>query len=125
MLLRYLFWHYGRGFRSVFRIAGNFFAFAFHLFSVRELSDSLFAPWKQISVSSRHNGGFLTAEKLEVLWGNFISRVLGAIARSVLIAIGLLFTVIVVAGGIFMLLLWFVGPLLPVLFIFLGIEFLK
>jgi hypothetical protein len=123
MLLRYLFWHYGRGLRSVFRIAGNFFAFSLHLFSVRELSDSLFAPWKQITFS--HRGGFLTAEALEALWGNVISRVLGAMARSVLIAIGVFFAAIVVALDIVIIVLWLLAPLIPLGFVLLGVSRLR
>jgi len=122
MLLSYISWHYGRGLRSVFAVAGNFLIFALHLFSVRELARSLFSPWKQIAYARR--GLPLTNEALWALWTNIISRVLGGIVRSVLLFLGLLFVLWVGAAMTVFVLFWFVAPILPPLLFVSGLWLL-
>ncbi|MBI4134443.1 MAG: hypothetical protein HY475_03420 [Candidatus Terrybacteria bacterium] len=122
MLTAYLTWHYGRGFRSAFSIAANFLLFAVHLFSIRELASTLFLPWRQMTFA--HRGGWLTAATFSALWGNLLSRILGACARMLFIALGGIFIVFVGIGVAIFLGGWLLGPLVPPLFFFLGVALL-
>ena len=122
MITAYLTWHYGAGMRSAFRIAGNFVAFAIHLFSMKELMASLFAPWRRITEES--NAGFLSSAFFMTIWDNLISRFLGAIARSILLAMGLIFLIVVSIGSFMIVVLWLLGPIVPIAFIALGVIYL-
>ena len=122
MLLRYFYWHYGKGLRDAIRIARNFLAFSFHLFSVKELSDSFFAPWKAITFS--HGAGILTAEIIDAFFGNVLSRVLGAVARSVVITMGVMFTAAILVFDGVLLTVWIIGPVVPAFLVWIGLQLL-
>lgn len=122
MLTAYLTWHYGRGFRRALYIAASFLLFAAHLFSIRELAATLFLPWRQMTFA--HRGGWLTGATFSALWGNLLSRILGACARIIFIALGSIFIALVFIGAMIFLGGWLLGPLVPPLFFFLGVALL-
>lgn len=122
MLFSYLAWHYGPGLQGTIRVAGNFLAFSLHLFSVRELSRSLFLPWKQVIVFSR--GGLLNQQVLAALWANVLSRILGAWARTTFIFFGFLFSLVVAIVGMAAIAVWLLGPAGPVVLVLIGLKLL-
>lgn len=122
MISAYLTWHYGAALRSAFTIAGNFIAFALHLFSIRELMGSLFAPWRRIT--EQPEGGMFSSAALMAIWDNALSRVLGAIARTVLLSMGAIFLAGTVVLAVAIVVLWILGPIIPVTFTALGLIFL-
>jgi len=123
MITAYLSWHYGAALRKTIVIAGNFVAFALHLFSMKELLASLFAPWRRINEESR-GGGMFSSATMMMVWDNLISRLLGAIARMVLLSMGLVFLAVVVLASMLMVLAWVIGPILPIAFTALGVIYL-
>ena len=122
MLFAYISWHYGKGLRAAVAIARNFIAFAMHLFSIRELARSLFSPWKQITEEYRGQG--LNTTFLWAIWGNLLSRILGAIARSSLLILGLFFLAFVALSASIFLAFWAIGPLLPPVLLVVGVMLL-
>jgi hypothetical protein len=119
MVTAYISWHYGAAFRRAMQIAANFIIFALHLFSVRELIQSFFAPWRRI-VDDTSKGGLFSAQWLWAVWDNVLSRVLGAIARAFLLALGAIFFVFIAFGALLLVIGWVVGPVLPPMLIALG-----
>lgn len=122
MLIGYLVWHYGRGFKQAFAIAGNFFVFGLHLFSIPQLAASLFLPWKGIAIYRK--GALLSGSWWDAITLNVFSRILGAIARLCLILVGLVFILTVSVFDALLLLGWSISPILPFFFVLLGIKLL-
>lgn len=81
-------------------------------FSIGLLFRTLFAPFKQISVG-RVQGSVETQLRA---WGDLqISRVIGAMVRLAVIAFGLVATLLLAIGGMLLLILWPLVPVLPLL----------
>jgi hypothetical protein len=96
----------------------NYFIFASNLFSLTLLLNTFFAPWRKYSWS--YPKSFDLKEFLNTLVGNLISRILGAIMRTVLIIIGIFFQFFVtIVGSIF-----FIGWLSIPLIVAFGLLFI-
>lgn len=120
-ILAWVRWHYTDGLRRCFGGVLNFVDFGLHLFSVRELLRTLFAPWKGIEWRPATQA-FFSAEQLEAAWSNLISRILGAIVRSILIIIGLAVTIWIGFWMGLLLLLWLLAPIVIVSMLVLGLR---
>jgi hypothetical protein len=81
-------------------------------FSVGLLLKSLFAPFRQISVG-RVQGSLNT--KMHAWGDRQISRAIGAMVRSGVIAFGLIATVLMVVVGVALLVLWPLVPFVPLI----------
>jgi hypothetical protein len=122
VLLQYFKWHFLDAPREIMKGWGNVLWFGFNYFSVLLLLQTFFSPWRRITWS--YGKGFHLGRFFTTLFSNFISRILGAIMRSFLIAAGLGFELfLLIAGGIFFA-VWLVLPLLIVLSLFYGIFLL-
>lgn len=122
LILRYVFWHYGKALKEVWGICANFLAFSAHIFSVKELFLSLFAPWKQIAFERQ--GSIFRSGAMTIVWTNVMSRFFGAAARSVLIVFGLVFMLAVAIADLIFLAFWILAPAFPALFFILGVRYL-
>ena len=112
----YLYWHYGAGFKGLLRIWKNFLLFAFHFFSLLPLLQTLFSPWHRLT--SSYGRGFDPVVWIRAFTENMISRILGAIVRSMVISMGLLAELFTLAVGTGVVLLWVTLPLaVPLLFV--------
>ena len=100
----------------------NFLVFNFHYFSTVNLLKSLFSPWRKDTAS--YGRGFDPKRFASILFGNLISRFLGAIVRTVIIAIGLVFEALTFVVGLFVFLIWFFLPLIIIAGFFYGIGLL-
>ncbi|OHA08279.1 MAG: hypothetical protein A3B37_02860 [Candidatus Sungbacteria bacterium RIFCSPLOWO2_01_FULL_59_16] len=110
MPLQFLRWHYGDGFRRTANLSVSIVIGCFNYFSVRELARTIFLPWHR--VIEGYGRGFDPSTFFFTLGGNIISRILGAIVRLVVIAVGL----VVSAGAAFLGAAWVaLWPLLPFL----------
>ena len=97
----------------------NYILFALNYFSLLLLLKSLFSPWRRYRW--RYPKGFNIGEFFNTLISNAASRLLGAMVRVVLIAVGIVFQVFVILAGLVVFLFWMLLPfiiLVGFLFIF-------
>ncbi len=82
------------------------------LFSIKLMIGSLFAPFRQISASST---GISISAKITAFFDRLLSRIIGAIARLIMIIIGLIVITIVLLFGVIGLILWILIPVMPII----------
>ncbi|HCM36920.1 MAG: hypothetical protein A3J30_02745 [Candidatus Wildermuthbacteria bacterium RIFCSPLOWO2_02_FULL_47_9c] len=110
LLLRYVKWHFIDAPRNILRGWGNILWFNFNYFSVGLLLQTFFSPWRRITWD--YGRGFNLGAYLFTLGSNLISRIIGAIMRSFLVAAGLAAQFAILLIGSFLLLFWFALPAL-------------
>lgn len=104
MILRdYLSWHYGVEFRAAISRSFSLLRTAATFFSILPLLRTLGSPWHRLVEPYQYRQGFSFGEFFWLLASNLVSRVLGAIVRSVVIALGVvaLAMIIVLRGAYF------------------------
>ena len=114
ILFKWLTFHFFDVPKEIFKAWRNFLIFNLNYFSVPVLARTLFAYWRKYSWE--YPKGFDLAKYLEVAVSNFISRILGAIMRVILIFIGLAVEIFIFFSGGAVFLIWLI---LPVIIIFL------
>lgn len=118
----YFRWHYTKAFVELYLVWLNFLWFVVHFFSIPQLLTSLIAPWRRMIEQRTKGGDFEDFAGYIII--NLLSRVVGAIMRSIVIICGLLcLTIVIVLGGT-TLLLWVFMPALAVGSILTGIALL-
>jgi len=110
----YFVWHYTEAWFLLWGVWRNFLWFIIHFFSLPQLARSWFAPFKRITES--RGDKFSLEDFASYIIIGFISRVIGAIARTIIIIIGLIALITTIAGGFVTYLLWALVP-----FIILGV----
>lgn len=100
----------------------NILAFILEYFSVVPLVKTFFAPWRGILWQRRR--GFDLGNFFSVSASNLISRFLGAVVRTFLIALGLAAEIMFFGIGILLFLAWFLLPILVVFSFIYGIRLL-
>lgn len=108
VFLYYFYWHYTYGLKAA---AFDVFELTFSLldfFSVAHLIKTLFYPWHKIV--EPYKRGFAVKEFVWSLANNLISRILGAIVRTMAILIGLSLSLSVLFFGILLLIFWISLP---------------
>jgi hypothetical protein len=103
-------WHYTTASRQILLVWSNYLRFYWEYFSVPLLIKTLLSPWH--NQAETYSRGFDLKEYSTVFLGNLISRFLGAIVRTVVIIIGLLFSLAALLAGSFVFVLWLLWPLL-------------
>ena len=109
LFISFLDWHFHEAFLSIVGAWRNFLSFNLRYFSVGELSRTLFSHWHK--TSEGYGRGFDLQRFFSVLIGNIMSRVLGAIARSIFIIIGLAVELFILLAGAAVLLFWVLLPI--------------
>lgn len=99
----------------------NFFRFGFYYFSTIKLLKTFFAPWRRYKWEY---GTFDFKKYLNIFASNLVSRGLGAIMRSVLILINIIYELVVLGIGIIVLFSWFLLPFVGLASFLLGIILL-
>lgn len=105
-----LHWYYNQGVNELLEIWKNFLVFAWRYFSIEELTKTLFSPWRRDVVVSGWRG-IHPLRTLSLFLENIISRLLGAVVRSVVIFVGLIFLLAVAVFGLIVNILWISAPL--------------
>lgn len=105
-------WWYTGGFIQAARSVGRRLASLFDFFSIDLLLRTLFSPFRQIS-AGRVNGPLNV--QLQALFDRLLSRLIGAIVRTIVMLIGIVTLLFMVLAGAGYLLLWVLMPLLPVI----------
>lgn len=104
-------WWYGHGLQGqIGQIRDRLTATAGY-FSIGQLFSTLFSPFRQISAGSV-NGPI--GAQIRAFFDQTVSRVIGAVVRSLTIFIGALLMVLQVVVETFVLIVWLLLPLLPV-----------
>lgn len=86
----------------------NYINFALNYFSIPLLLKSLFAPWRNYKWN--YPKGFQMGEFFSTLISNMFSRIIGALMRIILIAIGVVFYIFVIFTGLAVFLFWIFVP---------------
>lgn len=116
----YFWWHYTTGIKDFWGVASNLIIFVYNFFSINVLAGSLFSPWRRLG--EEYTGGFDLAELLSVWTINFLMRIVGAIFRSILIIIGLLFLVLSLVISVVSFIAWLLWPFLILGLIVVGLT---
>ena len=122
LLFRYVKWHYLGASKEILKGWGNILWFEFNYFSVLVLLKTYFSPWKKITWE--YGRGFDIGRFLYTLASNLISRILGAVVRSFLIAAGMAGQIALLFLGSIFFLFWLVLPALIVATFLYGIFLL-
>jgi hypothetical protein len=105
----YIGWHYSRGLVDLCHAWGNFFWFVGHFFSLPLMFRTLFAPWRRMN---EHYPRVFDMEAMgEALIVNVMMRIVGFVARIILIALGILSYLFVLVAGTLVLAIWISLPI--------------
>lgn len=116
--LAYLLWHYTVAWGDLLRFCSNIAWFLLNFFSVKILLRTLFSPWKRLQEGGRGRGEGGILGRLII---NTITRLVGALVRSVTILVGLAALLVFLFVSAVLFLLWPVLPLAAALLAFKGI----
>ena len=117
----YVKWHYGRAFRSLWRIVNNFIYFFYNLFSIPLLLRTLFSPWKKMT-EQKQRGLHAPQEIFERIAGNIFVRIIGFIIRIVTVTVGLVFCLGIFVCGLLFTIVWIFIPLITPLSFIVGVR---
>ena len=120
--LHYLYWHYVLAWRNGFRIYRDLLWFVGHFFSIPTLIRTWFSPWRRLGET--YEGGLDPAAWFSALLVNLLMRLVGALARTILILIGLLTWLVTALAGVVMAAVWLVLPFIPLILITLALDLL-
>src|SRR5579863_3451712 len=81
-------WHFLEMPAVLFSIWKNYIYFGLDFFSVPLLLSTLFSPWR--NYTWHYPKGFQVVEFFNTLASNFFSRIIGAVCRLILIAVGII-----------------------------------
>lgn len=105
-------WWYGRGWIGQWRRMGEQFSATLEFFSVGQLFETLFAPYRQISASNVTNGTLGDAFRAGV--DKLISRIIGAIIRFFTIIVGIIAITLQGLYAIVIMISWWLVPFMPI-----------
>ena len=115
----WLVWHFYEMPKFLFQVWNNYLMFASNYFSFSLLIKTFFSPWRKYSW--RYPKGFNVVEFLNTFVSNLSSRIIGAIMRTFLIIVGIIFQIFVAVAGLIIFLAWIFMPFIIIagfLFVF-------
>ena len=104
----YIAWHYSNGLKDYFTVWTNLVWFIWNLFSVKALLRTFFQPFKRLK--EKYHGGLDVEDFMSALVVTTIMRFIGMLLRTVMIIIGVAFTLLFIVGGLVGILVWLVLP---------------
>lgn len=114
IMISWITWHFIEMPDFLVQVWKNYLSFGVYYFSIPLLLKTLFAPWRQYRW--RYPRGFDIGGYASTFISNTFSRIVGAIARLLVIVMGIVAQFIIVLAGILGVVLWVV---MPFVFIFL------
>lgn len=106
----FFFWYYNEAVHGIFEIWKNFLLFVWRHFSMVEMLATLLSPWRR-DVEMKTWRGFQPGKSLELVFGNILSRLIGALVRLFVLALGLVIFLFVFTFGIEIVIFWVAAPL--------------
>lgn len=122
IMQHYLLWHYSEAYKQLFGVWRNIIWFVIHFFSIPQLLMTLFSPWKRM-VEERKKSWDIEDFASRIII-NIISRIIGAIMRMGVIAVGLVSLSVTLFAAITTYTLWLIAPLIIVASFILGIVYI-
>lgn len=122
LIIYYIRWHYGKAFDELHIFWKNLLWFFYHFFSMPLLLKTMFRPIFRIHASSAPGTGLDLERIFENLAVNVIARIVGFFLRIGVIVVGGLIELVVLLTGPLIFLAWFILPVLPPLFILIGLN---
>lgn len=122
IILKWLKWHFFEAPLNILRALRNFLLGNLYYFSIPTLIRTLFSHWRRYRES--YGKGFDPKRYIQAFVGNSISRILGAIVRISTIIIGAVAELFILIAGIIIFISWILLPLISILLIWSGIDFL-
>jgi len=120
-LVGILSWWYGRGWLGQWRRVSDRWRTTVQFFSIGQLFSTLFSPFRQISAGSTNDPNPIAA--LRAVFDQLISRIIGAFVRMFTIFAGMVVITLQVLYESFVMVIWLLLPLLPVVgFILLALN---
>jgi hypothetical protein len=122
LMSRYILWHYTQGIADLVSLSGTLLWYIARTFSLSTLLRTFFQPWRQEQEaypSIVHPGAFL-----ESLGVNILMRIVGIIARGVLIILCIAVLIMAIPSIIITLILWLLLPLLIIALALIGCALL-
>lgn len=118
----YFLWHYTRALLEIFHVWFNFIWFVVHFFSLPQLMQSWLAPWKRMTEGRGNKWNFEDLAAYIII--NFFSRIIGALLRTTVIAVGLIALFLTIIGGVLVYVVWLAAPLFIVILLAGGVSLL-
>ncbi|MBI2113181.1 MAG: hypothetical protein HYT50_01200 [Candidatus Wildermuthbacteria bacterium] len=119
LLVEYAKWHFFIMPLEILKAWRNIVVFSLNYFSLPLLLQTLFSPWRRIEWKG--TGKFDPGMFAQNMFGNLISRVIGASIRIWVIALGILGLFAALAGGAAVFVAWIIMPLAIFLFFVYGL----
>lgn len=120
LLIQYLTWQFIDSPKAIIIAWKNYLLFNLNYFSIPILLRTFFSHWHRYYYS--YGRGFSPSRYFEAFTFNMMSRVIGAILRTVFIAVGILTEIFIVIIGVFLVLGWIVLPFILIYGIILGFK---
>ena len=118
----YVFWHYTRAWVEMFVVWRNLLWFVVNFFSIPQLMRSWLSPWKRMTEGRGEKWNFEDLASYIII--GIISRIVGAIMRTVVIFLGLISLAVVLTLGVMTFVFWAAAPLVIIGFLGFGITLL-
>lgn len=112
-------WWYGAGWVRCISVVRGGLASIYDYFSLDLLLRTLFSPFRQISAGGVRGP---IGVQLRAMLDNLISRVIGAVVRTIVIIVGTITLLISCFLGLLRIVVWPLIPLLPVVFVIFAIS---
>lgn len=116
----YLRWHYTQGVIDLVNNIINVVWFVYHFFSIPLLLRTFFVPFHRLQESAVK--GFNIEQWAEAFLITTLMRLVGALLRTFLIILGVVFLLLVFVGGSVLLFVWLTMPLILTFLIGLGLT---
>lgn len=121
LFLSYFVWHYSGAFRDMVSVWLNLMWFILHFFSIPLLFRTLFSPFKRVHEEYQRTG---IEDLMATFVVNIMTRIIGAIVRLCIIALGLIVLLAMTMGFILSAVLWVLLPFVTVYALYYGIGLL-
>jgi len=122
ILLQSLIWQFFDVPKAILKAWQNFLLFNLNYFSVPTLLKTFFSHWRRYG--SPYGKVFEVWKNFEVFVFNMMSRIIGAILRTIFIIVGLLLEILIILIGAVIFLGWIILPFLLIAGLLFGLKLL-